>query len=176
MGGTRNQMALFGDLLDQGTAPNDPLFMFHHANVDRYVYEWQLANYADAPYYGYPTTGYQNVTRFDDSLGPDFPFEYLFEGQDDSYTIRDVWDGTSFVNSPYIYDSVLNMVYRTAAPTTAPAEEAEYGLNVGSVEAAMIIIFFLIIIGMFVFWFFAQRSDSNKKNEVTSDTEMIRYK
>merc|ERR1712083_663670 len=105
----------------------------------------------------------------DDSLGPDFPFEYLFEGQDDSYTIRDVWDGTSFVNSPYVYDSVLNMVYRTSAPTTAPAEEAEYGLNVGSVEAAMIIIFFLIIIGMFVFWFFAQRSDSNKKNAQTTN-------
>jgi len=106
----------FGDFLDKATSPNDPLFMFHHNNVDRYYMEWQLRNYDDAPYYGYPETGYLNILRLNDTLTPDYPFEYLFYGEmaellgDGPYTARDIWDGTTFVDAVYVFDTVLDMV------------------------------------------------------------------
>lgn len=106
----------FGDFLDQATSPNDPLFMFHYTNLDRYLMEWQLRNYEDAPYYGYPETGYQNICRLNDTISPDYPFENLFYDDiadllgDGPYTARDIWDGTTFLDAVYVYDTVLNMV------------------------------------------------------------------
>ena len=40
------------------TSPNDPIFMFHHANLDRNAKQW-MANNEDrrAAAYGYPTSG-----------------------------------------------------------------------------------------------------------------------
>merc|ERR1719242_595198 len=105
-----------GDFLDQSTSPNDPLFMFHHCNLDRYLMEWQLRNDDDAPYYGYPESGYLNLCRLNDTLAPDAPFTYLFGDEmqeilgDGPYTARDLWDGTTFRDSPYVYDSVLNLI------------------------------------------------------------------
>ena len=114
--GDRFSQHLYGDLLDQATSPNDPLFMFHHCNLDRYLMEWQLRNDDDAPYYGYPESGYSNLCRLNDTLAPDAPFTYLFgDGMqeilgDGPYTARDLWDGTTFMDSPYVYDSVLNLI------------------------------------------------------------------
>ena len=116
--GERLSQWTHGDLTDIATAPNDPLFMFQHANSDRYVMEWQLKNFDQAPYYGYPETGYDDLVRLDDTMAPDYPFEHLFYDEmaellgDGPYTTRDIWDGTSFLNAPYVYDSVLNMVYQ----------------------------------------------------------------
>merc|ERR1712241_664164 len=44
---------------------------------------------------------------------PDVPFYHLFDDEDVSlipYTARDIWDGTTFMDSPYVYDSVLNLI------------------------------------------------------------------
>jgi len=45
----------FGDFADAWTSPNDPIFFFHHANVDRHLMTWQQQNSEKAPTYGYPT-------------------------------------------------------------------------------------------------------------------------
>jgi hypothetical protein len=44
-----------GDFEDTVTSPNDPLFMFHHANLDRNNRWWMhTAAAKSAIYYGYP--------------------------------------------------------------------------------------------------------------------------
>ena len=47
-----------GDFQDPVTSPNDPIFMFHHANLDRNAKQW-MANNADkrAAFYEYPASG-----------------------------------------------------------------------------------------------------------------------
>jgi hypothetical protein len=53
VGGTSGTMA--GDFEDEVTSPNDPLFMFHHANMDRNNRWWMhTAAAKSAIYYGYP--------------------------------------------------------------------------------------------------------------------------
>ena len=99
-----------------------------------------------------------------------YAFDYLFYDEmaeelgDGPYTVADILDGTSFVNAPYVYDSVLNMVYREIDNTP---DADPYGLNVGAVEAAMLIIFFVIIIAGGVFWCLAKRGDAKKAKENT---------
>jgi len=47
-----------GDFKDPVTSPNDPLFMFHHANLDRHRFFYQTLNKdKKSIYYGFPTTG-----------------------------------------------------------------------------------------------------------------------
>ncbi|RKO97252.1 hypothetical protein CXG81DRAFT_744, partial [Caulochytrium protostelioides] len=53
-----------GDNFDLPTAPNDPLFFLHHANVDRYYYLWQLQHPTQAlQYNGYWTNPVTNVSE-----------------------------------------------------------------------------------------------------------------
>ena len=141
--GDRLSQHTFGDFLDLATSPNDPLFIFHHANLDRYVMEWQLYHYDDAPYYGYPETGYLDLLRLDDTIAPDYPFEYLFYDDmvdllgNGPYTTRDIWDGTTFVDAVYVYDTVLNMVQ--------PDDDDE-----GDIVAAVIVIAVTVAIACFI--------------------------
>ena len=56
MGGQNGQTQ--GDFTDPVTSPNDPIWMLHHANLDRNKMSWMVAN-ADAEeyFYGFSTTG-----------------------------------------------------------------------------------------------------------------------
>jgi len=114
--GERNEQQTHGDFLDQSTSPNDPIFMMHHANLDRYLTDWQLRNYDQRPYYGYPTEGYQDGFRLDDVLSANFPFTGLFTEEsgigDGPYTARDIWDGTTILDAEYVYDTVLDLIVR----------------------------------------------------------------
>ena len=38
---TNSTLLTMGDMMDVATSPNDPIFSFHHANVDRMNMQWQ---------------------------------------------------------------------------------------------------------------------------------------
>lgn len=44
----------FGDYFDTAAAVNDPVFVLHHANVDRIFWSWQQHHKDIAPYYSFP--------------------------------------------------------------------------------------------------------------------------
>ena len=51
-----------GDFEDPVTSPNDPLFMFHHANVDRSMRWWMLKNEAKrSTFYGFPAANAEGI-------------------------------------------------------------------------------------------------------------------
>jgi len=51
-----------GDFEDPVTSPNDPLFMFHHANVDRSMRWWMLKNAAKhSTFYGFPAANAEGI-------------------------------------------------------------------------------------------------------------------
>ena len=55
MVGGKGPDGLSGDFADPVTSPNDPVFMPHHANVDRIKMMWMEKNrHLDGEYYGYP--------------------------------------------------------------------------------------------------------------------------
>merc|ERR1712129_324688 len=114
----RELQQVIGDFLDQSTSPNDPIFMFHHVNLDRYLMEWQLNNYEQkVAYYNYPRDGYAEGINLDDVMAPDVPFTSLLFGVDSigdgPYTVREIWDGTSIVDAVYTYDTVLDLIHRS---------------------------------------------------------------
>merc|ERR1712154_401186 len=117
IGAEREDQQMIGDFVDQSTSPNDPIFMFHHVNMDRYLMEWQLRHYDDSPYYKYPTSGYQTGLNLDDVVSPEAPFTKLLFAKDSigdgPYTIRDIWDGTNIVDAVYTYDTVLDLIQKT---------------------------------------------------------------
>jgi len=43
----------YGDFADAWTSPNDPIFFFHHANLDRHLMTWQQRR-GVGPDYGFP--------------------------------------------------------------------------------------------------------------------------
>ena len=51
-----------GDFEDPVTSPNDPLFFFHHANVDRSMRWWMLKNAAKrGTFYGFPAADAEGI-------------------------------------------------------------------------------------------------------------------
>lgn len=65
----------YGDFADAWTSPNDPIFFFHHANIDRHLMTWQHQHSSKAPHYGFlnqsiPCKGH----GLHDVLAPDVPF------------------------------------------------------------------------------------------------------
>ena len=109
-----------GDYSDSAGSVNDPLFFFHHANVDRYWYHWQLRHYNAQTFgYGYPEINPSGPGKgLDDSLNSDYPFinvlkldpneytdEYYLENEE--LTFRDVLAYGDFLHESYVYDSIL---------------------------------------------------------------------
>ena len=77
-----------GDFKDVATSPNDPLFMFHHANMDRSKMHWMHWNSAIADqYYGFPE---ENST----AVGPK-AYEGTFYGINLFDVISDGWGFTA---------------------------------------------------------------------------------
>jgi len=115
IGAEREDQQMIGDFVDQSTSPNDPIFMFHHVNMDRYLMEWQLRHYDESPYYKYPTNGFQTGVNLDDVISPEAPFTKLLFADDSigdgPYTIRDIWDGTSIVDAVYTYDTIVELTH-----------------------------------------------------------------
>lgn len=127
--GDRSMQQIAGDFMESGTSPNDPLFLFHHTNMDRYFMEWQLNNFDKRPYYNYPENGYVQGINLDDVVSDEYPFENVFNvyendgnidydlyengnGNPGPYTFRDIFDRTTVLNAPFTFDTVLDLIAR----------------------------------------------------------------
>eukprot|EP00811_Abedinium_folium_P035303 NODE_8107_length_1522_cov_11.559140.p1 GENE.NODE_8107_length_1522_cov_11.559140~~NODE_8107_length_1522_cov_11.559140.p1 ORF type:complete len:487 (+),score=82.04 NODE_8107_length_1522_cov_11.559140:99-1463(+) len=103
---------VIGDHYDPISSPNDPIFFFHHANLDRYLTTWMARHSQLAPqYYGYPNgkegEGYCEPHLLDGVIHPEWPFEHVWEGQQGPATARGVFDHLSTESAPYRYDSLI---------------------------------------------------------------------
>ena len=105
---------LIGDFFDIAGGVVDPLFFFHHMNLDRLLFHWELRHYDLQPYYGFPTQGFGYGGNLDDIVGGNNNAEFrnLFYGKfeylgDGPYTHRQIWDATRLFDGVYTYDSVL---------------------------------------------------------------------
>eukprot|EP01094_Clydonella_sp_ATCC50884_P011313 TRINITY_DN21109_c0_g1_i1.p1 TRINITY_DN21109_c0_g1~~TRINITY_DN21109_c0_g1_i1.p1 ORF type:complete len:445 (+),score=149.24 TRINITY_DN21109_c0_g1_i1:61-1335(+) len=66
IGGTRKKLQphAMGDFKDVVTSPNDPVFMLHHANLDRSKMWWMLHNeHLASTYWGYPASGARTIPK-----------------------------------------------------------------------------------------------------------------
>jgi hypothetical protein len=52
------------------TSPNDPIFFFHHCNIDRLWAEWQENGHAGTPFYPGPGSGEDEGHKLNDSMWP----------------------------------------------------------------------------------------------------------
>ena len=105
---------LIGDFFDIAGGVVDPIFFFHHMNLDRLLFHWELRHYDLQPYYGFPTEGFGYGGNLDDLVGGNNNAEFtnLFYGKweylgDGPYTHRQIWDATRLFDGVYTYDSVL---------------------------------------------------------------------
>ena len=96
--------------------------------MDRYLTEWQLRNYEQGPYYNYPTSGYEVGANLHDVISPEAPFVNIFDedrfNKSKPLTIKDVYDGTTFLDAPYVYDTILELIQGDVAdePTSTTIE------------------------------------------------------
>jgi len=104
---------IYGDFADAWTSPNDPIFFFHHANVDRHLMTWQQRHVSKAPTYGFPKASIPCEGHgLHDLSSPDFPFDPTLLGFPASkvgLSNADIIavDGLSNT-SIYTYDSLLD--------------------------------------------------------------------
>lgn len=125
----RNNLEIIGDFLDPTASANDPVFLFHHANVDRNWQKWldlhllrADGTYRDldsVDYLKYPRSGLVYGNNLDDPFGggANFQFSGLFgetKEDADAYTVKEALQ-KSHNQTVYIYDS-LDLHY---APDTS---------------------------------------------------------
>ena len=104
---------IWGDFNDVLHSPNDPFFMLHHINLDRYAFIWQAKNYQYKPYYKFPIRGWGYGLNLNDIMSNEHPFfdvySYMFD-QNKKLTNADVFDATTFENVPYLYDDIFTAI------------------------------------------------------------------
>lgn len=74
-----------GDLEDVATSPNDPIFWFYHADIDRSNMQWQLAtNELESVFWEFPTSPTEDepVEEYSEFSGPFSFFAFLSCGSD----------------------------------------------------------------------------------------------
>jgi len=106
-----------GDGYDTASSPNDPLFVFHHANVDRLLAEWQLrvqySPHAPLPFSGWPTEGMCQGHNLHDVISERDPYfgsllGWTGEAVHKRLTVADLLEATApGMNSFYTYDSLV---------------------------------------------------------------------
>ena len=107
---------IWGDFGDLFHSPNDPFFMLHHINLDRYSFIWQAKNYQLEPYYDFPLHGWADGLNLNDVMSNDDPFTNVYDYMLDSdreISSRDVFDATTFENVPYMYDDVFEAIEKS---------------------------------------------------------------
>ncbi|CAE7266133.1 griF, partial [Symbiodinium sp. CCMP2592] len=99
----------YGDFADAWTSPNDPIFFFHHANVDRHLMTWQQRHLEKAPHFGFlqpslPCKGH----GLKDIIGAAHPFDGALLGLEDGrlLTNEEVLAADGIHSGPYTYDTL----------------------------------------------------------------------
>lgn len=99
----------YGDFADAWTSPNDPIFFFHHANVDRHLMTWQQRHLEKAPHFGFlepsiPCKGH----GLKDIIGAAHPFDGSLLGLEDGrpLTNEEVLAADGIHSGPYTYDTL----------------------------------------------------------------------
>lgn len=99
-----------GDFGDIAGSPNDPIFVFHHGNVDRIFESWSkfyTSSSGRENYYNFPKSGFAQGCNLDDIISSTNPFRNLeSDSSNNPYTVKDLFDKFSFPNTPYTYDSI----------------------------------------------------------------------
>jgi len=124
------------DFEDPTTSPNDPIFFFHHANVDRSAFHWMAVNTDKrSTFYGYPAedaTGAGPTAEssyYGQSLLDKMSDAWGFSAQDlglsdstDSQTNADILCRVAPPTAVYTYDSLVACATGDSAPCTASWE------------------------------------------------------
>ena len=99
---------LYGDFADAWTSPNDPIFFFHHANVDRHLMTWQRARRDQAPHYGFPAASLPCEGHgLRDVVAPAWPFDGALLNVTGPLTNADLIAADGLAQGPYTYDSLV---------------------------------------------------------------------
>mmetsp|Transcript_138529 Transcript_138529/g.244731 ORF Transcript_138529/g.244731 Transcript_138529/m.244731 type:complete len:464 (+) Transcript_138529:72-1463(+) len=120
------ELGAAGDFWDAATSPNDPVFWFHHPNVDRLLMEWQLrwkdAPQTPLPHSGYPESGHCGGHNLHDVMSESDPFHGSLLGWTGNAALlplrnQDILEATvPLQNSPYTYDTLMDERKRTILP------------------------------------------------------------
>ncbi len=113
-----NSIECLGDFTDPVASPNDIIFAFHHANVDRHFDEWlriQIIQGAQGNYFNYPTSGAYAGCLLDSIVNQQDPFYgYIINSSSiqnsRKLTVRNVFDMIT-PDSIYSYQSSTNDEY-----------------------------------------------------------------
>lgn len=105
---------LVGDMYDPISSPNDPMFMFHHTNMDRFFMAWQQRHKDQAPHYDWPVNApgrgenYCASHLLDGIVNPHQPFMGLIDSlpAEKPITNRDILEHITFEKASYEYDTI----------------------------------------------------------------------
>lgn len=143
----------YGDFSDAWSSPNDPIFFFHHANLDRHLMTWQHKRRDQAPGYSFPSIAVPcRGHGYEDVVSETWPFGAELLGLDREHgflTNKDIIaaDGLS-PGSPYTYDTLAEggptavkrmsaaaAAVREAEGSSAPAPARRTGAALGGHES-----------------------------------------
>lgn len=113
-----NNIECLGDFTDPVASPNDIIFPFHHANIDRHFDEWlriQIIQGAQGNYFNYPESGAYTGCLLDSTVNRQDPFYgYIINSSSihnsQKLTVRNVFDLIT-PDSIYSYQSSTNYEY-----------------------------------------------------------------
>jgi hypothetical protein len=143
-----------GDFMDVVTSPNEPLFMFHHANMDRSKM-WYMLNNANKGniFYGFPVKNSASIPggiRYDginlnDVMASAWGFTGdelgLNVGHDGLLTHADALCYLAPFTAPYTYDDMADLEFQTThvvpdhyGPPPPPSDDLEIDLGPWSIS------------------------------------------
>lgn len=120
---------IYGDFADPWSSPNDPIFFFHHANVDRHLMTWQYRHKGQAAsHYGFPASSSPCKGHgLNDVLGPSRHFDASLLSQELSgspITNLHAVSIDGLTAGPYTYDSLQSEVLHDQSFLSSSHHEA----------------------------------------------------